>query len=469
MNKLSKSTITKTLIGIGVILVLLLLAWLLWPKRYDEMIPAQAKAVIRIDPQQLMQQNSTKRDKILKRIAQANSCLDLSQPIYGVVTPNEYLCVVAKVKNEDNVKVMLSNIEGKTVDIEDEDSRHWTWLADGWLASWDDKSFLCIGPGVAQERDVLRQTISSMVNSDDKFVDSPAFKTLKEQPSAMQVYAQLDAIPTPYNMLLRFSVPADCDPAAIQIFASAEVAFNNGECNISKLSCNITSENADIVAAIDDYEKQKGCIELNDEGTINNTLFCLATRTQGKPLLQLLKTDATLRGLLMGLNQTFDADRLLGSTNGLFSIEIGSFAKDWTPAFCMKAETHTPNLFADADYWMECARKQKNVTLKQCAANEFFLSNDKQQLNFGEQMKHSFIYFVSPSMKEKMNVPFVAKKSNKASGTLVFFHINTQLLNNQPCMKQGQTASLIHKLLPNASHGITYTAQMGRKASLIVE
>lgn len=469
MRILSKAIITKTLISVSAIIILLFTAWLLWPKGYDEMIPAQAKAVIRIDMQQLLQQKSLKESQVLKKFVQINNCLDLSQPVYGVVTPNEYLCVVAKVKSEDNVKPMLSDIDGKTVESEDIDGRHWAWLNDGWLVSWDSTSFLCIGPGVAQERDVLRQTISSMVNADNKFVDTPAFHSLKELPSAMQVYAQLDAIPAPYNMLFRFSVPADCDPAAIQVFASADVALKNGECSISKLSCKITSENADIVAAIDDYEKQKGCIEICSDDSISSTLFCLTTRTQGKPLLQLLKTDATLRGLLMGLNQTFDADHLLGSTDGLFSIEIGSFAKDWTPAFCMKAETHTSNLFSDADYWLESAQKQKNVTLKRCNANEFFLSNDTRQLNFGEQREHGFIYFVSPSMKDRVKTPFFVNKSNDKNGVLVYFYINMLLLNQQPCMKQGQAASLIHKLLPNALHDITYTAQTGRKASLIIK
>lgn len=469
MKKKNITTYYKYIVAPIALLIIALISWLLWPKSYEEMIPAQSKAVIRIDGKLIEQQATASNSDILKTLSKASEGIDFSKPIYGIVTPNEYVCVIAKVKNEDAIKDILSNFERKEVTIDDYDSRHWAWLQDGWLASWDGKSFLCAGPGVAQERDVLRQTISSMINTDDKFVNTTAFKRLKSTSSAIQIYAQLDAMPAPYNMLFRFSIPADCDPAAVQIFASTDLKVEKGQFSISSLNCDITSDNNDIVSAITQLEKQKGCIELATTSAKDSTLFRLATCTQGKPLLQLFKTDATLRGLLMGLNQTFDADQMLNSTDGLFSIEIGSFAKDWTPAFCIKAETLNKNLFADAPYWIESAKKQRNVTLTRNSANDFFLNSEKQQLHFGLNTNHKFLYFASPSMLQAVNEPIFVKRTTQKDGTLVYFHINTEALNKQPCMKEGQAAALIRKFLPLSSHSITYVAKIGRKATLTIE
>lgn len=469
MKRISKSIYYWCGISVIVVAIIAFATWLLWPKSYEDMIPAQAKAVLCFDGQSFHEALSDSERGILQELSKKGQGLDLSQPIYGIITPNEYISIVAKVDDEEKIEAMLSAIEGKKVNIDDYDDRQWAWLSDGWLASWDKRSFICIGPGVKQERDVLRQTITSMINTGDKFVDTSAFTKLKAQTGNVKIYAQLDAIPAPYNMLFRFNIPADCDPAAVEVFASADLKAKGKEICLSQLDCNITSENDDIIAAIDTYEKEKGCIEANDITPNDSILFRLSTSTKGKSLLQLLKTDATLRGLLMGLNQTFDADKLLGSTDGMFSIEINSFAKDWTPAFCLKAETHTPNLFVDADYWMESAKKQKNVTLTRNGENAFFLDGEKQQLHFGLLPQANVLYFASPSMLSTVRDPFVFKKSSNKEGTLVYFHVRLDKLRHQPCMADGIAQSIINKLLPSSAQGLTYEAKTGRKAKLKFE
>lgn len=467
MKPIKKSTYCKVAATVVAIALIVLVAWAFWPKSYDEMIPAEAKAVFCIDGKTFGNALAENDKKVLE--TWGAKAFDLKEPIYGIVTPNEYLCLVAKVADKEQVKDVLSHFEGKNVSVDEYDGREWAWLADGWLASWDGRSFICVGPGVAQERDVLRQTITSMINTGNKFVDTPAYKQLMQQQKALKIYAQLDAMPAPYNLLFRFNIPADCDPAAVQVFATADLKLKNQSLSVDRLDCHITSENEDIVNAIDNYEKEKGCVAFDNQQSKSTTLFSLTTCLKGKDLLKLLKTDATLRGLLMGLNQTFDADRLLGSTDGLFSIEIGSFAKDWTPAFCIKAETHTPNLLADASYWLESAKKQKNVTLTRNTPNDFFLESEKQQLHFGLMDNGQKLYFASPSMQTAAKSAFSFHKIKGEEGSLVHFDVNIDLLNQQPCIKEGNTAALINKLFPSNAHRISFEALMGRKATLKFE
>ncbi len=464
-NFINKKNLTIALAVVAALTIAFLTAWWLWPKSYEEMIPAQAKAVVRIQATELQKEVGNIPNPLEKALGIKPDGLDLTQPLYAFVTPNEYIGFVAKVHNEDAIDAQINKLvtQKKCQPTEEYDDLHWAWLNSGWLMAWNSRMVLALGPGVAQEKDMLRQTITSMVNTGDCFTKTKAYDQLKAQQGSIQLFAQLDAVPTPYNMLFRLSVPADCDPSAVQVFASAKINKDSTEIN-----SNITSENEDIVSAIDAFEKEKGCIRIANPTLCDSTLFVMATSTQGKQLLQLLKTDATLRGLLMGLNQTIDADRMLSSTNGVFSMEISSFAKDWTPTFCLKAETTANNLFADADYWMESAKKQKNVVLKRTSAEAFFLSNDKQQLNFGKNATHKVLYFTSPSLVERAAQPLIAQKSSETQGTLVYFHVNLNKLFTQPCMSSGAMTDILKTILPG-SQAITYKAETGRKASLVIQ
>jgi len=254
----------------------------------------------------------------------------------------------------------------------------------------------------------------------------------------------------------------------VQVFASVTLSRQrNGDVS-AKITSELSSENEETLRSIDSCEKGKGCIERPSKAVTDTTLFVMATRTQGRPLLELLRTDPTLRGLLMGLNQTIDADKMLGSTNGLLSIEIASLARDFTPAFCLKAETHTGGLMANADYWMESAAEEKRVRLERMAGDAFRLSGDGGTLCFGLDSAHSMLYFSSPAMLHVAAKPWPVAKSRATRGLLTYFHLNMPLLLAQPCMKGDGVAALIKMLLP-ATHGVTYEAETGRKATITIE
>lgn len=447
-----------------------LIAWWLWPKNYADMIPAQAKAVVRIVPSELANSPLKNVNPIEKALGLKPDGIDLKSPVYAFVTPNEYIGFTAKVEDKDAVINQINKLVKlkKCAPIEYIDGQAWIWINAGWLATCTDNTLLILGPGVAQERDVLRQTMTTMINTGDTFTSTDNFKKLKEQTGGIQLFAQLDAMPTPYNLLFRLAIPADCDPAAVNVFATANIKQNEAKQCVTTITSTLTSENDDILAAIDQYEREKGCISLPTTSEQQAPLFALSTRTQGKPLLKLLKTDATLRGLLMGLNQTFDADQMLGSTDGLFSIEIDSLAGDWTPIYCMKTETQAKNLFDNADYWMECAKKQKNVTLKRISPNAFVLNSDKQQLHFGLNAANTALYFASATMLPKAEMPFNVTKTDSKEGVLVYFNLNLKKFFQQPCVKSKGASSLIQMLIPGSKR-VCYQATTGRKATLTIE
>ena len=437
--------------------------YLFAPKSYEDLIPAQAKMVVRLQPSE---SNAQDLKNIIDAVGISTEGVDASQPLYAFITPNEYIGFVAKVADENAIKKAFNGlvVQKKCQSIEISDGQNWVWINSGWLVTWTSRYLLAIGPGLASERDVLRQTAISLANSGDCFKDSPSFKRLRDEKGFMQIFALMDALPTPYNMIFRQNIPSSCDPSAVEIYASAEKS-KGGK---TLINSHIESENQDILACIDQYEKSKKHLDVMNQTAVDSALFYMATSFQGKDLLDILKTDATLRGLLLGINQTIDADKIMGSTNGVFSIELGGFNKDWTPTFCVKGESPLYNLFADADYWMESAKKQHHVTLKRISSNDYFLSNEKEQVKFGQNVQQGIYYFATPSMESRISAPIFMQESNTKKDPIIYLSINLRHLFQQPSMQEGAISTILKTLLPG-SNRLTYKSFVGRKGQMIIE
>lgn len=450
--------------------VIALFVWLWWPRSYEQIIPAQAKAVVRLDPARL-QKVWGKESPFKEMIGGQTDGIDWAKPLYAFVTPNEYIGLVAAMGDEAALRKLTEAWakQGKCLPAEETDGRPWVWLKAGWLLTWDSRSVLLLGPGVAGERDVLRQSMTRLLDGDNPFTSTPAYKRLLQAGGDAQLFATLDALPTPYNLLFRLSVPASCDPAAVQLFAAATLRPQSGGASTLTLQSELTSENPDILQALDAQERAKQPI-LPPKALPDSALFALATCTDGKPLIELLRTDHTLRDLLMGLNQTIDADRMLASVHGLLTLEISGLGKDWIPTFCLRAETQARDLFADASYWMESAARQKDVTLQRRDADNFILTGKEQSLIFGRLPRQGALYFASPSWQPGLSrpAPFTKAKASEKNGVLAYFHLNLTRLFAQPCMADGGVAGIIRTLLPG-SHAVTYEARAGRKATLRIQ
>lgn len=452
----------------GVVLVCCIV-WLFLPRGYERLVPAQAKAVVRIEPARL-QQRLGGASPLATSWGVGTKGLDMKQPVYLFITPNEYVGLAAAIDDDDAFSAQIDSLVklGKCSPIEDLDGRRWAWLEAGWMFTWDSSSLLAMGPGMSAERDVLRQTMSRMIDSGKPFTSTDNYTKMVAQGGDAQLFSQLDALPAPYNMLFRLSVPPTCDPAAVQLFATVSLTSRPGGHLVTEIKSEMTSDNDDIAQSLAQFEKGKQCIEAPSQAVTDSTLFVMATSMQGRPLLELLRTDPTLRGLLLALNQTIDADRLLGSSSGLFTIEVSSLGSDWTPAFCLKAENHTPGLLSDADYWLESAASQPGVKLQRHGAADFSLTADKRTVEFGVLHDAGAVYFASAGMSSRARRPWLAAKSRSGSGLLTCFSLNLQKFFAQPCLRNAGAAALIRQMLPGTQR-LTYEARTGGKAVLRIE
>lgn len=461
---MKRKQIFYTVLAVVVVAILAAVAaWTLWPRGYEEMVPAESKAVVRIDLKQDAACASFVKN-LTAQLGVSSDGLDVGRPLYVFITPNEYVGLVAAVDDADIVKESMDKLVKSRVATacDESDGMQWAWLNKGWLVGWNSRALLVLGPGVAQERDMLRQTIARMASSGESFSHTAAFEKLKAQGGAVQICSSLDALPAPYNTLFRLNIPADTPLDAVQLFASVTAKGKEVEVNAT-----LETDNADVLAAIDQYEKEKGCISVTLP-TDSVPLFYMATRTQGKDFLALLQSDATLRGLMMGLNQVIDADRMLGTSNGVLDLEVGSIDKEWNPSFRLTADNSTPGIMDDSDYWMESARKQKDVTLTRTSTTSFLLTNGKRRVAFGTERQGQAVFFATPEMNSEALSHASYAKCAPAEGDKLqaYFSLNLAKFKNQPCMQGSSTARTIVDFLFPSAQSLRYKAFMGRKATM---
>lgn len=472
-----------------VILIAALLTWLFMPVGYDDYVPDQAKAVVRIDltadrPTGSGNDQGKSPDKskgnvdapesltaLLKSLtgsADLPAGADYSRPLYAFITPNEYVGITLALDDRDAFAAYAAGLasRGAALAPEEIDGRHWQWLKSGWLMAWTRRGILILGPGLESERDVLRQTMNQLLDGSHPFTSTPAYDRLNASHSPLSLFATLDALPTPYNLLTRLGIPADTDPSAVALYATLAPGDRKAGDGETVVNCQLQSDNADILASIKRYQRQTPGLPASALTPADSALLYLATSVKGNDLTALFATDATMRGLLLGLDQAFDARKMLSTSSGLVTLEVGSLAKDWTPAFALKADNARPDLFAGASDWMASARRKSDVTLTRQGPEAFTLASSERTLIFGRQPGGRVIYFASPSMRSAALSPHGDGPADpRPDAPIVSVSIDVRRLFAQPALKGNAAGNLLRLLLP-ARDRLTYTARKGLTAEM---
>ena len=138
---------------------------------YASVIPADAKAIVRIDPQQLVSEadlSAPDMMKLLKRILISDEAestgLDLARPFFTFVGGGGDLGIVARV---DDVALLEQRLneqkdEGYATEVTRQRDISWTLIAGQWLMAFDDEKALFMGP-VGGNDDYLRSMMTQLM------------------------------------------------------------------------------------------------------------------------------------------------------------------------------------------------------------------------------------------------------------------------------------------------------------------
>lgn len=414
-------------------------------KPYADIVPAGAKAVLRIDARKLADKPASASALLSLLPKPLPEGLDWQQPVYIFVTPDEYIGCVAAVSDEGLLRSSLESggknaLAARPVE---QDGRMWCRLGDGWQMTWDDDALLLLGPGTIQEETALRQAMLRMISASEDvgFAHSQRISRLEQEKGDMQLFSTLDALPAPLSLLFRLDIPAACPSAETLLFASITL-----EGEQASLRSRLCSENAEADAALKAHARQQLLAGNVYPASIPaDALFFMAFSARGDELLKTLQKEPASKALLAGLNSSIDANALLNSVDGTVSLSISSLGKDFSPTCLLAAEADARKALADVPYWKQSLPEGK-ASLTDVPGG-YLLATGKQRLYFGETGKWLRLSTEQDDRSFSLSPGEQPLDSREYAGASLYFRVNVEKLLEQPCFRQGQVPEQLLQML----------------------
>lgn len=437
--------------------------WFFAPKSYEDLIPAESKAVVAVD----IASSPQARELLVSLSQQWNIDLQGIDPtggVYLLVTPNEYIALVAEVKDAARLKTAINTLASKNevINVQQADGVTYAWIQAGWQLAVSEKALAIVGPGTVQQQPELQQTLRQMYRSprSQSFRHSDYYDSFSPLRGAVKLYARLNTLPAPFNMFFRMNLPSDVDPGRVALYAGVEA---DDAAKPILLKGNIKSLDEATNAALSNFERQSAFVSADAAENVSDDVLCLlAAAPPAGHLLKLIRADANARSMLLGINQTIDANSLLGAVNGNISLVLTSLDKDFTPTFFFEGTTGSKDLMKNEPQWMAKAATQKDVSLVS-EGEGYCLTGKDGTLRFGQHGDN--LYFRSTAMPYTPT-PSTGTLANKVEGSKMFMYLNLRKLFEQPCIPSA-ASSLIKRLYGNAS-ALTYKQLEGGKVEIII-
>ncbi len=302
------------------------------PKDYADLVPADARAVLTVEPSALLANDMRLGNMLSSQLGFRPEGLDETQDVYIFITPSEYFAVCAPLHDGRRLSEQFRRLSksGQAELLPRSDQLAWAWLKTGWLVAWNSNACLALGPGLVQERDVMRQAMAQLFSSSSRssFRHSGHQALLDDVKGNLRLYSHLTALPSPFSMLFRVDVPQGCKDGKVVLVAGAEIAFSGKEADGVTMEGRLTSED----------DETRSLLEASDTSwpplaeplrpyAPDNCVLYLAAHSEGDQLLSLLRSDQNVRTMLLTLDKSIDTERLK-SRGGDFFLTLDALPKD---------------------------------------------------------------------------------------------------------------------------------------------
>lgn len=424
-------------------------------KSYEEIIPSDAKAVVVFNLPEMAKKAGigpeSGMEKLSKILSMDLSGLDLSEPLYGFVTANEYLGLVASVNDEDKVMEAIERLckQGNSKLPEDRDGLYWADLYGKWQVAWNSSTFLVLGPGVGAEQGIVRKTMKDLFDADseESFVTTKRYKQFAETDGDVVMYSSLDAVPTPYNTFFRVGMPEKVEMGDVQLFSS--VFFETGKIKIQSV---LSSEKPSVMEAYEVMAKEHNVIKGSFTEMVPSGAFAwLGANVKGENFLNMLRKDGTMRTLLLGLNTGIDADMMIRSISGDVALAITGISKDAIPRFSLLAEIGNSDFLNDIPYWKTSIKGKKDIRLKDVPGG-YCLSSSGKDLFFGVKDKKLFAASTASLAADAMQYQPVSPLTpyvETLKGSSYFMWVDVRKLLKEADMQSSGGSSIIKGIAGN--------------------
>lgn len=356
------------------------------PESYLRVLPPRLKALAVVNMPALSEETGMAAEDMAHLLpegwASAVAGIDWSQKVYAFVSAREYVGVLVAVDDVDKLADFFRQGErrGFCTAPEERFGCRWTVVDGKWLAGFDNKALLVMGPGLAANMDVLRQEMAGYFRQEgqNSGMSSSLFEAVNRSVAAFSFVSQLDLLPAFYDDALKMSLPEHANLSDVSVLA---------EVHLMKQGLKVTAEYLSGNPEINKYYEQLFRPERKLTGQYaryvpEDVLAWACADVEGEELLERLRRNPAVRTFLLGLNMGVDADLMIRSIRGEVAFTLNSFAHGGQD-FLLTARVENTDFLKEAGYWEKSAASAGIFTFRNLGDNRFFISSGDLQAYFG--------------------------------------------------------------------------------------
>ncbi len=369
----------KLLLAIGLLmLVLLLLLFFLLTRpsgSYLNVLPRDAKAVLRLDLSSLTQElglSDGEVKQLFEKWEIEDAGTDLTSPSYGFVSNNGFLGLVIPVNKASRLEDFF---EKKGYESESQRGYKWVTL-ESWLVCFDKSKCLLMGPASMGDMGHLRNQMAALMEQEQHEVK--AKNHVDEMPGPVALYADLDVIPQVYSSYISNILPKEVNLNEVGLCSSLSVATRS-----LVMDNRLISESQHVksyLLTLNDMARpiQGDLIHYRPESPF---LFVTANIV-GEKLLDLLRQNQTIRTYLLGLNMMVDADMMIRSIDGDVSLTMSEFSLHH-PECLFSATLSNQDFLKNVDSWKTGLANSFGAGFRVLRDHDFYLQAGGEKGYFG--------------------------------------------------------------------------------------
>ena len=358
---------------------------------YANVLPRQLKAIVRIDPQQLVSEahlSASDQVQLLRRLVGADDAgrtgIDMARPLFAFVSSSGDMGAVARVDDADMLTSYLGELQarGHATPVSRQRDLSWTLVDGQWLMAFDADKALVMGPAVATD-DYLRSLMTQLMRQprSDSGLTSDLYLDLATRHAPLVATATAAMLPPSLQTSLRSLFP-DADPATLRLMAEA-----HADGNVLALDCEVASSAEGFGQSLAGLDSLLRPISGHLTAHAGEApLLWLCASVDGSRLLEMLRRSEEARYVLILLNAVADVDAIIRDIDGDVAVEL---ARGASPSASLPPLMFTARLrdgasgFREAPYWLTSAAKIGGYDLRQTSPTDFVFSSSDVSLRFG--------------------------------------------------------------------------------------
>ena len=329
----NKKTILFLLAAIAVTVLAMLVTYLVFRSSgdaYANALPRDATAIARLNTRSFM--NAAKLSpkdllKLLNRVRQSQDAddtqslgIDMKRPVYVFAAASGNFGLLAAVDDADDLTTCLEeeHAAGRASEVTQQRGYSWAVVSQQWLLAFDDERALMMGPAVGSAQEQLRTEMARLLEQDKSKSgrESVLFTELKKRDEPLMAIVSPELLPAEMRSNLRKIKIASRADALLCLSLETED-------NALELEADILPQNDDMKAAL----KRVNELLRPVKGTLighahANNVAWLNVNVPGSDLLDVLRSNASVRATLLILNFAIDLDRIIRSVDGDLALEL---------------------------------------------------------------------------------------------------------------------------------------------------